>query len=165
MSTLAGERLEWLGDALVGLAVLDYLHKTLPHRKKQDQSFLTRHKHSAVSNFTLSRVAVSMGIHNRLVCENDKIHEVVENFVNKNVNARFWPWDEPRDDIRCLKVLANALEAEWGLKVQKTLSTPSSGGGAQESNVLGECQSSLVKILGERGWGGYQHHSDCAHSD
>jgi ribonuclease III len=53
------ERLEFLGDAVVGMAVAEYLFRACPDR---DEGALTKMKSSVVSGRTLARIARQIGI-------------------------------------------------------------------------------------------------------
>lgn len=64
MGTDTNERLEWLGDSVVSLAVSDYCHKRYPD---QDEAFLSRLRSHLVSGQTLARISVAVGLPSWLV--------------------------------------------------------------------------------------------------
>jgi ribonuclease-3 len=64
MMTETNERLEFLGDSVVQLAVSDYCHKRYPD---QDEAFLSRLRAQLVSGSTLARLSVAVGLPSWLV--------------------------------------------------------------------------------------------------
>ena len=54
------ERLEYLGDAVLGAVVAEYLYKKYPHR---EEGFLTEMRSKMVSRANLGRLAQKMGLH------------------------------------------------------------------------------------------------------
>jgi len=148
MTTLAGERLEWLGDAVVGLAIMSYLHEWMPQDQRYGkQAYLSRQKQAAVNNFTLARVAVSLDWHTNIITENKMITTEVNKFVTSCVSEYEWPFDEPSDEIGCLKVLANVFEAQCGLKMQMANED-------EQEVVIKDCAKELLSVLEIHGWGG-----------
>ncbi len=63
---LSNERLEYLGDAILGAVIADLLFKRFPYK---DEGFLTEMRSKIVSRETLKSVAVKMGI-DKLVRKN-----------------------------------------------------------------------------------------------
>ena len=55
----SNERLEYLGDAVLGMAVADYLFKKYPYK---DEGFLTELRSRIVSRESLNQVAITIGI-------------------------------------------------------------------------------------------------------
>ena len=55
----SNERLEYLGDAVLGMAVADYLFKKYPYK---DEGFLTELRSRIVSRESLNQVAMTIGI-------------------------------------------------------------------------------------------------------
>ena len=58
------QRLEFLGDALLDMLVVDYLFRQFP---LEDPQWLTEHKMAMVSNRFLGFLCVELGLHNRLL--------------------------------------------------------------------------------------------------
>jgi ribonuclease III len=58
------ERLEFLGDAVLELAITDYLYRKYPHHNEGD---LTAYRSSLVNAHTLSGVALTLGINDYLL--------------------------------------------------------------------------------------------------
>jgi len=63
------QRLEFLGDAILGAVVADYLYQKFP---KKDEGFLTNLRSKIVSRNSLNKVAVNLGIHRLLKKKLDK---------------------------------------------------------------------------------------------
>jgi ribonuclease III len=63
------QRLEFLGDAILGAVVAEYLYKKFPEK---DEGFLTNLRSKIVSRKSLNRVAVDLGIHRILKKKLDK---------------------------------------------------------------------------------------------
>lgn len=53
------ERLEFLGDALLDMAIVDYLYRTFPSK---DEGWMTEHKSAMVSNQFLGALCVKLGL-------------------------------------------------------------------------------------------------------
>ncbi|MEM1271819.1 MAG: ribonuclease III [Bacteroidota bacterium] len=64
----SNERLEFLGDAVLGLAVAEYLYRTFPDR---NEGFLTRTRSKLVSGVALSKYAVHIGLDRILLMSDD----------------------------------------------------------------------------------------------
>jgi len=65
----SNERLEYLGDSVLGAVVTDFLFKTFPYR---DEGFLTKMRSKIVSRSSLNRISLKMGI---------------QHFIDKNVDG------------------------------------------------------------------------------
>ena len=63
------QRLEFLGDAILGAVVADYLYQKFPEK---DEGFLTNLRSNIVSRKSLNRVALDLGIHRLLKKKLDK---------------------------------------------------------------------------------------------
>ena len=61
------QRLEWLGDALLDMTVVDFLYKTYPNA---DPQWLTEHKSAMVSNQYLGCLAVRLSLQRHLLSMN-----------------------------------------------------------------------------------------------
>lgn len=55
----SNERLEFLGDAILGAIISEYLFKTLPYK---DEGILTKMRSKIVSRFSLNQLSVKLGI-------------------------------------------------------------------------------------------------------
>lgn len=65
----SNERLEFLGDAILGAVISEYLFKTLPYK---DEGVLTKMRSKIVSRFSLNQLSVKLGINM---------------FIEKNING------------------------------------------------------------------------------
>ena len=62
------ERLEFLGDAVLGAIVADILYKFFPN---QDEGFLTRLRSKIVSRESLNGIAIKMGLDKEVIAKSD----------------------------------------------------------------------------------------------
>jgi len=67
--TKSNERLEFLGDAILGAVVADYLFKVYPHR---DEGFLTKMRSKIVSRHSLNDLAKKIGLNSIVIARLDK---------------------------------------------------------------------------------------------
>ena len=88
--TESNERLEFLGDAVLGAVVAEHLYRDFPHR---DEGFLTRTRANLVNGKTLAGFAASLGI--------DALVQISDNM-------------EASDGRRNATILADAFEAIVG---------------------------------------------------
>jgi len=65
---MSNERLEYLGDAILGAIVADYLFKKFPLK---DEGFLTDMRSKIVSRVSLNKLAQKMGIDKLIMVDND----------------------------------------------------------------------------------------------
>ena len=65
---MSNERLEYLGDAILGAVVADYLFKKFPLR---DEGFLTDMRSKIVSRASLNKLSQKMGIDKLILVDND----------------------------------------------------------------------------------------------
>jgi ribonuclease III len=65
----SNERLEFLGDSVIGTVVADYLFKKFPYK---DEGFLTKMRSKMVSRQQHNRIAVKLGLNNFLEVNNDR---------------------------------------------------------------------------------------------
>ena len=65
---MSNERLEYLGDAILGAIVADYLFKKFPLK---DEGFLTDMRSKIVSRASLNKLAQKMGIDKLIMVDND----------------------------------------------------------------------------------------------
>ncbi len=78
------ERLEFLGDAVLGAIVAELLYKFFPN---QDEGFLTRVRSKVVSRESLNELAINIGLDKEVVAKSDISHnkhiygDVFEAFV------------------------------------------------------------------------------------
>ena len=71
---MSNERLEYLGDAVLGAVVADLLFKKFPYR---DEGFLTEMRSRIVSRDSLKQVALKMGI--------DKLVQNAESYTSRSI--------------------------------------------------------------------------------
>jgi ribonuclease-3 len=62
----SNERLEFLGDAILGALVAEYLYRQFPHK---DEGFLTKMRSKVVSGDHLNSIALKMGFEDLLNCK------------------------------------------------------------------------------------------------
>lgn len=69
---ISNERLEYLGDAILGAIVADYLFKIFPYK---DEGFLTQMRSKIVSRSQLNKLSRKLGLHNLIETQsNDSNH-------------------------------------------------------------------------------------------
>lgn len=78
------QRLEFLGDALLDMACVDYLFNRYPGA---DPQWLTEHKMAIVSNQFLGCLAVSLGFHRLMVAFNSLLTSQVADYVQDITSA------------------------------------------------------------------------------
>lgn len=66
---VSNERLELLGDAVLGMIVMDYLYDKFPEKNEGD---LTKYRSKIVSRNTLNKIAIKIGLKNLIVANIDK---------------------------------------------------------------------------------------------
>lgn len=69
----SNERLEFLGDAVLGVVIADYLFKRHPF---EDEGFLTQARSKIVNRSTLHKVAIEMGIDRLIAYDKGSAHEI-----------------------------------------------------------------------------------------
>lgn len=79
------QRLEFLGDALLDMAIVDYLYQKYPTK---DPQWLTEHKMAIVSNQFLGCLAVSLGFHKHMLSFSSILQKQVLEYVTVIVEAK-----------------------------------------------------------------------------
>lgn len=74
------QRLEFLGDALLDMAVVDYLFKRFP---SADPQWLTEHKMAMVSNQFLGCVCVNLNLHQHLLITTSSLSGQITEYVTE----------------------------------------------------------------------------------
>ena len=69
---MSNERLEYLGDAILGAIVADYLYKKFPIK---DEGFLTEMRSKIVARQPLNKLSLKLGIDKLMVFESDHYHK------------------------------------------------------------------------------------------
>ena len=101
----SNERLEYLGDAILGAAVADYLFKKYPFK---DEGFLTEIRSRIVNRETLNQIARKLGIPSIVQSDtqNTKLHQVIlGNALEAIVGAIYLDKGYPR----CKKFVVDKL--------------------------------------------------------
>ncbi|KAL2884541.1 Dicer-like protein 1 [Ceratocystis lukuohia] len=80
------QNLEFLGDALLDMATIDFLYKTFP---KEDPHWLTEHKMAMVSNRFLGCLSTEIGFHRCLLTIDPHIMKNIANYSDQLQSARF----------------------------------------------------------------------------
>ncbi|PHH50670.1 Dicer-like protein 1 [Ceratocystis fimbriata CBS 114723] len=80
------QNLEFLGDALLDMATIDFLYKTFP---KEDPHWLTEHKMAMVSNRFLGCLSTELGFHRCLLTIDPHIMKNIANYSDQLQSARF----------------------------------------------------------------------------
>lgn len=65
----SNERLEFLGDSVIGTVVADYLFKKFPYK---DEGFLTKMRSKMVSRTKHNQLAIKLGLNNFIEANNDR---------------------------------------------------------------------------------------------
>ena len=65
----SNERLEFLGDSVIGTVVADYLFKKFPYK---DEGFLTKMRSKMVSRVQHNRIALKLGLNTLIEANNDR---------------------------------------------------------------------------------------------
>lgn len=120
------QRFEFLGDALLDMAIVDYLFHKFPHK---DPQWLTEHKMAMVSNQFMAFLSVSLGFHRHILSFSGELRKQILEYVAKVEEERARAESEaveagrPASDFardfwvhvpRPLKALADVLEAYVG---------------------------------------------------
>ncbi|KAI0396321.1 hypothetical protein F5Y17DRAFT_456050 [Xylariaceae sp. FL0594] len=79
------QRLEFLGDALLDMAIVDHLYHAFPGA---DPQWLTEHKMAMVSNQFLGCLCVTLGLHKHLVALSPAVGKEVDEYATDIMNAR-----------------------------------------------------------------------------
>ena len=79
------QRLEFLGDALLDMTIVDYLYQKYPTK---DPQWLTEHKMAIVSNQFLGCLAVSLGFHKHMLSFSSTLQKQVMEYVTVIVEAK-----------------------------------------------------------------------------
>ncbi|KAG6006832.1 hypothetical protein E4U21_006639 [Claviceps maximensis] len=118
------QRLEFLGDALLDLAAVDYLFVTFP---KADPQWLTEHKMAMVSNHFFACLCVELGLHRHLLTTSSSMFGSITQFARQFEEAKIESCSpkegsnggQPGPDFwvnltRAPKALSDVLEAVVG---------------------------------------------------
>ena len=108
------ERLEFLGDAVLGIAVADILYKHFPNQK---EGFLTSTRSKIVQRETLNRIALEMGLDKMMVSTvRPQTHNsyILGNALEALIIDRYTPLDKVAQKEVNFK--SNLLE--WGQKAK-----------------------------------------------
>lgn len=134
---LSNERLEFLGDSVLGAVVANYLYEQFPDK---DEGYLTAMKSKMVSRRQLNKVAIALGLHQLLeskVQEESRSkslygdalealigalfldlgHNKTERFIRQGIIAKHLDWDKLTSELASYK---SAL-IEWGQKNRKEI--------------------------------------------
>ncbi|KAK2616336.1 Dicer-like protein 1 [Conoideocrella luteorostrata] len=79
------QRLEFLGDALLDLAAVDYLFKRFPNA---DPQWLTEHKMAMVSNHFFACLSIELDLHRHLLTANSSMIGKIASFAEKLKEAK-----------------------------------------------------------------------------
>jgi ribonuclease-3 len=74
----SNERLEFLGDSVIGAVVADYLFKKFPYK---DEGFLTKMRSRMVSRATHNQVAIKLGLNKFIEINNDRFKTLPPNSI------------------------------------------------------------------------------------
>ncbi|KJZ74550.1 hypothetical protein HIM_06146 [Hirsutella minnesotensis 3608] len=102
------QRLEFLGDSLLDLVIVDYLFRRFP---EADPQWLTEHKMAMTSNHFFGCLCVQLGLHKHLLMTTSALVGQISDFVVADGEARrdFWLATSPPP-----KALSDMLEALVG---------------------------------------------------
>lgn len=75
----SNERLEFLGDSVIGTVVADYLFKRFPYK---DEGFLTKTRSKMVSRQQHNKIAIKLGLNNLIEVNNDRHSSGRANSIN-----------------------------------------------------------------------------------
>jgi len=101
------QRLEFLGDALLDMACINFLFHGFPHR---DPQWLTEHKMAMVSNQFLGALCVSLGFHRHLLLFNATFQRQIMDYVTDITEARIQAED---DAVRAGKTKEECSPDYW----------------------------------------------------
>lgn len=167
----SNERLEFLGDSVIGTIITDYLFKKYPFK---DEGFLTQLRSKLVSRETHNKLGVKMGISKLLRVNRglvkgsssvngdayeaiigaiylDKGHKVAERFILKRVLANYLDADK----LEVTEVNFKSKIIEWAQKEKKEFRFQLIQDGAKSSDK----QFSVALIVDGVGVGSAQHYS------
>ncbi|GAB0134098.1 hypothetical protein EsDP_00002483 [Epichloe bromicola] len=115
------QRLEFLGDALLDLAAVDYLYRKFP---TADPQWLTEHKMAMVSNHFFACLCVELGLHRHLLTTGSSMIGKNAHFAEQLEQAKAGSWRAGSDGQPSLdfwvsltqppKALSDVLEAVVG---------------------------------------------------
>ena len=84
-SEISNERLEYLGDAVLGTIVADYLYQLFP---KEDEGFLTQMRSKIVKRESLNKLAQDLGF-DRFISKSNKSKDIFGNTFEAFVGALY----------------------------------------------------------------------------
>ncbi|KAI9723933.1 MAG: hypothetical protein M1812_000651 [Candelaria pacifica] len=105
------QRLEFLGDALLDMACIDYLFYKFP---KKDPQWLTEHKMAMVSNKFLGAVCVKLGFHKHLRYNGALVEYQIRDYVTELQEAEIEAggardyWTQVKNPPKCLPDVVEA---------------------------------------------------------
>ena len=114
MSQTFYERLQFLGDSILDLIVVQYLYK---HYKGQDEGTLTLLKQAGVSNKALGMIALNLGMHELILMEHPQNDKVMYEFEKILKHFNFYlqkPEELIKQKITSIKILGDVFEALVG---------------------------------------------------
>ncbi|CAD6499017.1 BgTH12-04671 [Blumeria graminis f. sp. triticale] len=88
------QRLEFLGDALLDMACINYLFHNFPNK---DPQWLTEHKMAMVSNMFLGALCVHLGFHRHLLVFNSTFMQQIGDYIVEVTEARLQSEKEATD--------------------------------------------------------------------
>lgn len=106
------QRLEFLGDALLDMACINFLFHTFPDR---DPQWLTEHKMAMVSNQFLGALCVSLGFHRHLLLFNAGFQKQVTDYVTDITEARV----QAEDDAVCTGKTREECSPDYWISVRQ----------------------------------------------
>ncbi len=101
----SNERLEYLGDAILGAAVADYLFKKYPFK---DEGFLTEIRSRIVNRETLNQLARKVGIH-AIVQSDNKNNQLQQVILGNTLEAIVGAVYLDKGYLRCKKFVIDKL--------------------------------------------------------
>ena len=107
------ERLEFLGDAVLGAIVAELLYKFFP---KKDEGFLTRVRSKVVSRESLNELAINIGLDKAVVAKSDISRNIFTEMYSKLLSGRcFWIRDSliPNGLSRSLSFPISSISKIW----------------------------------------------------
>ena len=100
------ERLEYLGDAMLGAVIADILYKYFPNK---DEGFLTQIRSKIVSRESLNKLALKLGLDNHVVSNvNNLLLPILEKLKMENNESKY---------INMLKYQLEKLTSSYGSKI------------------------------------------------
>ncbi|MDD5570908.1 MAG: ribonuclease III [Bacteroidales bacterium] len=133
----SNERLEYLGDAILGAVIADYLFKKFPYK---DEGFLTQLRSKIVSRENLNKLSEKMGVGKLLLIDKDSINNKSSvsgnafeafigaiyldkgyNFTKKIILKRIIKYHVDVDELESTELNFKSRLIEWAQKERKTV--------------------------------------------